>query len=255
MDLPEETRKLIERNLEAVRKDKHYNLEASERFKIYQSFGPSRLDLPEYDKHGSAFDDTEFTIFNETQFLNFNQADFTLAYLAIITVRKVIPIWKGRTDVWAIYPFDDSYIDILDYALELAEDLLNGKISFDEAGGILLNELWFMSHNFVTLDMACAYDSAMFAREAILFGGYDLNYVSNDMDAQVLASSGDFAFQAARVYCVVDANEPGQHNYHPDVAYPIIFDEIKRLEFWEWWLNEAITQAWDLAHSASISFS
>jgi hypothetical protein len=31
---------------------------------------------------------------------------------------------------------------------------------------------------------------------------------------------------------------------------PLEFDSIKRLEFWEWWLTEAIPQAWELAEKS-----
>lgn len=33
--------------------------------------------------------------------------------------------------------------------------------------------------------------------------------------------------------------------FHPN------FDPAKRLEFWQWWLTEAIPQAWELAHQSS----
>jgi hypothetical protein len=36
----------------------------------------------------------------------------------------------------------------------------------------------------------------------------------------------------------------------PDPPYEIEFDDRKRLEFWEWWLTEAIPQAWDLGQDS-----
>lgn len=65
------------------------------------------------------------------------------------------------------------------------------------------------------------------------------------LDDEQITPSLDFAAEAVKAYSAIDPNPPGKHSYPRRL--PIVFDKDKRLEFWEWWLTEAISQAWKLA--------
>lgn len=57
----------------------------------------------------------------------------------------------------------------------------------------------------------------------------------------------DFVTAAVKAYTAIDRNPLGEYKLWPDE-----FDAKKRLEFWEWWLTEAIPQAWELAKQSKL---
>jgi len=62
-------------------------------------------------------------------------------------------------------------------------------------------------------------------------------------------SDNDAAQSAVVAYSIVDDSEPGDWRTHfrKTRNKEWIFDFEKRLEFWEWWLTEAVPAAWRMA--------
>src|SRR5690349_12972936 len=114
-----ETEKLVTEYLALVNEDPDHNLEARKRLALYLSFGPSRITK---DYIG---DDKEFL---KEEFLNFTIADYALGWLAILTTKKVLPIWEK-----AASQIDEKEWIVPQTVLAMAEQALKHEINFDEA--------------------------------------------------------------------------------------------------------------------------
>ncbi len=271
MKLPIQVECLCNRFSQKVRQDINHNITAKERFEIYQNFGFSRLNLPGYTKRGVSFNGAEYRQLLENEFLNFNIVDYTLGWLAILTAKKVLPIWDRIEE----YFTDEAYSVSAHHIIGVAEALLQGKISYTEASTD--NDEFYLEGSFIsstaTNDIVCAYYSACEALRFILHGvkyRYIQNYFSTEDDK---VFGGDFfTTQALEAYTVIDKNPPGKYKVqdvdiimqdflnfkiidnisdgHQPLQLPLPLDYSleKRLEFWEWWLTEAIPQAWELAY-------
>src|SRR5690242_10587392 len=87
MELPQEVQGLVKYYLEKVRSDPKHALEEEDYHTIYKSFGPSALGEGLKGKRNKWQNWTD-----EPVILSF--ADQVLGWLAIITARKVLPIWE-----------------------------------------------------------------------------------------------------------------------------------------------------------------
>jgi hypothetical protein len=189
----------------------------------------------------------------ETNQLQFSTADLAFAWLTWVTAKKLVPIWKEHG--FEEYKFDEECCNNPFIMLEETENVLLGKHTPSEAF-CTLNVVFHQ--DLATLEMdftekmcyaiVCAYESL----ELTLFGRNSLQ--KTDMfetaDEAVNKRNLDFARLAVKAYTSIDDNEPGVwgDTTFSDVPYkPLVYLVEKRLEFWEWWLTEAIPQAWQLA--------
>ncbi|MBN9386425.1 MAG: hypothetical protein J0I20_00100 [Chloroflexi bacterium] len=248
-ELPLFTQILCNKHLRLVRNDPTYNLDPSVCNAIFTSFGPSTV--ARYKKLNSSDPDRFFIP------IILSLADRTYGWLAVITARKVLPIWdqfgieeKGDED----YSFDPTIM------LKMAEDFLLGLVEATEVKRDLSNRFY---NGVIGLESRTkkqgwlANGAAYWALAAIFQGGdYPKAY--------------QFVMEAVQAYSIEDLNEPGlwwektreteRKKYIQESAQeeiqnnnfnnyvPITTDIKKQLDFWEWWLTEAIPQAWDLAH-------
>jgi len=107
MPIPAETQQLIKQYLEKIQADPNNDLSPYERFTIYKSFG--LLARVKFEDWGKAKE------------VELQQADKGLSWLAIITVRKVSPIWdEENPDGGRLSPA---------WILSIAERYLTGKIT------------------------------------------------------------------------------------------------------------------------------
>jgi hypothetical protein len=244
MELPEITRHLIDQFLEAVRDDPQHHLKPLDRLSLYSSFGTSYREM-NYSK---------LTEQIGSGILSLSVADLALAHLAILSVQKVLPIWEKE---WVrIYKEDPETTNITVILLETAKAVLARTMNPNEAFILASNSHatvgsleWDLSYN-----AYCASASSEEALAMVLIGLWQINsqiqgkrFINiNDDETN---TSFDFAAWAAKAWSAIDENPPG--GWAVLVGYKglvnIKFDKQKRLEFWEWWLTEAIPQAWDLA--------
>jgi hypothetical protein len=163
--------------------------------------------------------------------------------------------------------------------LQIAKNLLQHNISFEEAeieyGGLYLADETVDRR--ATQEVGAAFMAAYEAVNFILFGPRSRIIPENEVDDSFVAA-------ALVAYTVTDKNPPGafavdpgavlinlaemskQIHEHgkPDPSFsmeyaeqeviPLEYNLQKRLEFWEWWLTEAIPKAWELAGQAQLYF-
>jgi len=255
MPLPPETQQLIEQSLEAVRNDPQHNLNLYQRFAIYYSFGQSRLHLPGYTKHGKDYKYDEADIVLESELEKLNNADFALGWLAILTTKKVEPIWN---EVWEQIDTEERewFIDECSFeeGLRGCERLLLGELTYREGDDSLYeNVYWTLNQaaNRTTYNIAQAYQT-LYDTVCFILNGLPGIYRGGKIVESLVAEDAhvhDFTVPAVEAYSSIDESPRGESNCYPP-PIPIKYDLSKRLEFWEWWLTKAIPQAWELAETS-----
>jgi len=243
MELAAETKELTEEYLEIVRNDSDHNISPSQRFKLYQSFGPSRIIL----SNKTTVKEVDISQYHNNikeQLLNLTTGDKTLGWLGILTSKKVLFLWES---IWQQITFDPDAVTRPEEMLELAEKLLLGKTTIDdnlfelygEFNTALNIEYW------VSYDVANTFNASYFTLEMIIYGPNNLTTNNSD---DIYDYDRDFASRAVAAYTVINSVVPSEDlTLNPAL---LKFDPQKRLEFWEWWLTEAIPQAWELAQSS-----
>lgn len=216
MKLPKQTQKLIDHYLEEVRLDPQHNIKASDRFKLYESFGPTFVDQ-------------------------------VLGWLAVITVKKVLYVWervKEQVDA------DPNLLTTPQEIIETCEKLLSNSINIDSVRDNYSDYNTGLGiQHIVTFDVANSYKAAYGALELIMFGSRIVNPSFKSNNGEVYDSNADFAERAIAAYASIDPNPPG--DFWDAGISSLSFDLLRRLEFWQWWLTEAIPQAWELASQSS----
>ncbi len=71
-------------------------------------------------------------------------------------------------------------------------------------------------------------------------------YDINDEGLEVINNNNDFSYHASEAFISSDPNPPG---WGQSLGLPIERDSEKALDFWHWWLFQAIPQAW---HTTTI---
>lgn len=136
--------------------------------------------------------------------------------------------------------------DLLDYMLFVAEKVLEGTVSHAAArqvadlSGIMLGNIPEMYE--LSLEAADVGNAAASALAQVIIGFQRFNEVLDEKpdinEFQLQDNGSDAASGAVSAYA----------NIYEDFEF-IEVDLEKRLEFWDWWLTQAIPQAWELAPS------
>ncbi|OJW00800.1 MAG: hypothetical protein BGO39_20400 [Chloroflexi bacterium 54-19] len=220
MQPPVEVQNLCQRYLEKVRHAPEYELMDEDRLEIYLKFGHSLI------------------LNNSTSIRlpDFTKADFVLCWLAFLTAKKVSFICK-RKSVFSEWD-DTSEAEEVKNILRAVQAYLNKRMTFDEANNVL-QEHWFFYRPDITYDVLCAWRASMNVLEITLFG--------KDYYVELVPGFDTFTIQAVEAYTVIDYNLPGEGD-EDEPPIPLDYDISKRLRFWEWWLIEAIPQAWELVN-------
>jgi hypothetical protein len=270
MTLPPETENLITSLLERVKSDPNHLITAPDRLRIYRSLGPSRVQFSEKDikewqsltfvwkKHPFDFlddastwvkpapvDENSLIDSYKTRLQTYSKADHVLNWLAILTVEHVLFIWEDWD--WKLYIFSNRPKRNARKIINTAKRVLNKTIPFKKAFDLFCEDfnLGLNVDKGVPYHVYSVYEAAYYAFDFIVT--YDNSYwvkfgVTND-NYDEAEYSQDFVMSSIKAYTSIDPNPPGEYK-----LWPLKFDLEKRLEFWVWWLNEAIPQAWELAH-------
>jgi len=272
MKLPSKVQASCVKFLAAVRYEPAHDIKIEDRFSIYNSFGPSRIHHPSYTKGCGDFNHLDYFQYIKDEFLNSNINDYILSWLAVISARYVLPL------VNRVWPQISEKGELVSpqQILEVAEKLLRKDITFDAAYEQFDEFYWSNEavSKSATYDVACAFSSAYSALEFILYG---LRSRPPFVNGSEIIGGDIFIFNALEAYNSIDRNSPGEYQVkesdviikdflafriieNPPPGYqfsnepiPIEYDVQKRLEFWEWWLTEAIPQAWELAQQSISS--
>jgi hypothetical protein len=247
-----ELKELINSYLELLHKDEHYHLTPIHRVNLYKVFGHSN--------YPDTFDEVQTQIGKVKSIKEYlRQADFTFSWLGIITAQKALPIWEnsflptGKDLV-------NARIDLPHRMLMLAENVLNDAIDLEEAFyDATYGVFYHLSGNAYSqvnekAAWACkaAYDALCLVFLGVPGMDYKKKCINLEDDYKFYQGCRDFAKMAVNSYSALDENPMMNRHYlvTEKLYKPVRFDVEKRLEFWEWWLTEAIPQAWELAEKS-----
>jgi|GEM_PF-980021 len=174
------------------------------------------------------------------------------AYLALITAQRVLPLWQ------VAFPSDDMPKRML----VLAEGVLRRTVDTEVAAREMA-DAWYHhpqsgdSEEYVLWHIYCAGEAALNAVSEAL-GKNPLaeriqDYTSANHKDPIYIKDAETITDNDLVYGVADTASSAAIAYAGRIdggdGYLIDSpsDPEKRREFWEWWLTEAIPQAWELA--------
>jgi Immunity protein Imm5 len=234
MQLPEQSQKLVTHYLDKVRQDPAHHLKPIERLEIYESFNSDNDEVGR-----KAF-----------------------VWLHILSARKVEKIWNTG--------INDYYLrELGSQLLTLAEDILTGLVSKNSK--IVKRVADSTYHAFGNIEdfpdnVVCSITAAEDAfNVAIGFKPFkpveidDETLDENLWDEQVWDAPSNAMRAYANFYGYYEENE-NEEAEEVEISGQMTriltnaivsgkSDPQKRLEFWEWWLTEAIPQAWEIAHT------
>jgi hypothetical protein len=220
MELPTALRDAVANALVFVRQHPQHELNPGYRQAIYAVYGP--LDAP---STGGATP--------ESQLLDV-AGNRRRAVVSLMAAQRVLPYWKQA--------MSDS--DMLDVLLADAQQLLHTQAGRQKAKEDAQAAWLYTDEVLATqLDLPRRVSAAAFAAVVALqttlwgvafFGEYaNLSWSDYHLDSEAI----DIARRDAASWAALSA---ANGRYFDEDA-----DHAKRLEFWEWWLNEAVPQAWE----------
>ncbi len=258
MKLPEQTQHLIDQYLQELRRDPEHHLSGDKRSDIYETFNSSRLkqvselwDKADYVIYTDKPNPGDYKQLLKASFLNITKADFALYWLAVLSVEHVLSVYENFDTT--LHEDNEKFDKKLPRKiLELAIKALYQEISFDEACQNLSNQFdntYGYAASWLTYEVYCVYEAACYVLNFIL--NHELTYqLVPEPDEIADSNFQDFALSAMKAYSARDKNLSGEWN-NAEHKLPVEFDKQKRLEFWEWWLTEAIPQAWESANRSA----
>lgn len=210
MYVPNEMQALIDRGLFKIKNDSKHDLNLGFREAIYWSFGPYR-----FGKKDSSIDGHKRRV-----------------ALASIVTRRVLPIWVRE------WPTDTKPQTIL---TEVEQIMKTPRNQVDEdVVSESLARYWEYIDNLIERTRNLAGIVGLAAVKTLSLALWDDFADSEDIDYELLDSdeftNNDTHFLAAAAYS-------GGPPY--SIALAQNSDAQKRHEFWEWWLNDAVTAAWN----------
>lgn len=250
MELPLAVKQILDRYLELVRNSSNHILTGIERLKIYESFGFSIILGSEKIEPRHVNDRVQYL---KNQFSNFTIADYTLSWLAVLTAEYSLHIWK-ESSVKSSLKKGQSITP--PRILNSAKGVLQNTVTFESAYNDLCEDFNLALNicDYVTYNVYCVYEAAFLALELIITqNALRLNNKIASTNDEVAWFNDDFVSASLKAYTTSDPNIPGDWTDGVDSGLPIKFDPQKCLEFWEWWLTEAIPQAWELAQQTNTS--
>jgi len=285
VELPELTVYLLDKYLKllAERQERQLlpTLTKKEIKVLLHSFGPSRLELPSMARQGKNHSQEENERYLNRRLANLTLADKVMAHLGIFTVEKVSPVWQDWD--WNKSRFGaDPTLDPFEM-MKVANGLLTGKTTAGD-GYYLYCEDYNFGFNLddeLPYQVFCVFHTCFEVVGLVLFNKQsdweetrDLLELEGDLNLplfeQILSTSIEeeekeleatfdrrnqsFAILASHAYAVEDLTEAGnweeKFKLRKSGAFlsSLKIDHSKLLEFWQWWLKEAVPAAWELAH-------
>lgn len=174
---------------------------------------------------------------------------------------------KRPNDKPVSYPylgyFENISSELIIYCmLQVASGLISGSFPVDDAYEKYTWDFVALGNEYITpYQVSCVYGTALSLIGWVLLMSEDdwrnefLYETENESKTISESFSGQFPNAAALTYCATDLREPNS-DYKSEIYPEIDFEEHPELlrvdrrklkEFWEWWLREAIQQAWQKA--------
>jgi len=199
--LPTQIQRMCERFLAELRQDPQHHFNIANSFALYRRIG--KLNFFEL---SSNLNSGGMPITTSGHLSRFTVADYLICWLAILTARKVLPIWNR---IWGQIEFDPNTVVSVEKMLWLAEAILKNEtdinyvfnIEYDEynLGGNIT--LW------TSYDVACAYKCAYKALLLTLHGSAsstDITGVYLPIENDKIVHTNNFIFLALHAYSSLD---------------------------------------------------
>lgn len=248
-----EAKTLIEACVREVESSPHHILSAESRRRVYDTLWPLR-------HSGFAF----FEDLRRTSGSNRPKWYGSFARFVVLTAQYSLPVWERFVDQATAEKRKSYELDGLPYKmLDVAWQVLADTMNADDASALLCSDFY--------LGMSGVNHLYPYPVSRAVLATYDA------LDMTLYGNFRDIAWNAVEAYTAFDENGDGvwAQNYFPIssinpkfyAAYfldedtvndrmtgypsiylppiPIRYDEDKRLEFWRWWLTEAIPTALD----------
>jgi hypothetical protein len=248
-DLPPHLRGLLQQTWENFRIDSHLHLSPQSRLHLYDALTG---------QHEGTFFELCCDIHMDSRMKDFH------AYhvLGFITANKVLPIWKHEMERFMsqFQDWDPCYrlpITILKSA-EMAltgssEGEINEMITKEDECADSVATLPIILGN-LREEFCHPHYMALRTTYDVHLASYDISPLSlhyihskftpdtTDEELDKINTNYDFSYHACESFISKDPNPLG---WGQSLGLPIERDSEKALEFWHWWLFEAIPQAWN----------
>lgn len=229
--LPTEIRRLIDETLAAVRNDSLHEMGQDRRRRIYEAL----WSRPPGEK--------------------------ACKWLAVMSARRVQPIYR-ETVAASSFADDEFVVSLLDRIISVAEKVLTGELSLEDVRrGEESGDIEDFYHSIL---VAAEKEFPRYVWLAALAADYArleaMGYKPLDtrISGEVPDESGNMLITRSDTW--TDTRLAGSGCHADDAAVDAAFafakcitreqyDSSKVLEFWEWWLTEAIPEAWTKALS------
>ncbi len=243
MSISSTTQKAIALALSEIENHPDGKLSPISRLAIYDSFG-DRINL------------THLTQTGTDQFELFTEGYKRYTYLNLLAVMHVLPIWDEDIPRFLrATPSNLSGIAQLPhYILQNSQAILQGSISLSalqqlkpELSQAIESLPIFFKYNVMEVAIA-AYSFFLTVNRhtpfnLISYSATETNVATaTDVSLYNNSSNWDVAWHASQASCAIDLDPIGTQ----EERHPIEYDHQKRVEFWQWWLQEAIPQACQL---------
>ncbi len=226
--------------VENIRQKSSHSLTQGERYDLFRLLDPRIFVLPYIEVDLSAMAD-------------FVQSKMSVGYrcyirLMNIGARRVLGTWDTRMP--HILRNDPTFGTDLPYRLlSASEEFLTRKSTYLQAGGML--DEGYHALGAIAYDMPysvwCAANSAYSALSASLGNVPSLSQKMEDSSTDIVHGwdASMFAFYA---FALLDSPDKLAVDVLTSKLHePFEFDKTKSLLFWEWWLTEALDNAWETA--------
>ncbi len=242
MSLSSATQTAIALALSEIENDPERKLSPKNRLAIYDSLG-DEINL------------THLTQTGASKFESFTDGYKRYTYLNVLAVMRVLPIWDAdmpRSQQETPSNFA-GIVQLPHYILQNAQATLQGNSSpavlqkLEQELPMAIDALpMFFKYNVIEVAIA-AYGFFLTANHHTPFNSknnlrktINLETVT-DVDLYNSGSNWDVAWHASQAICAIDKDPIGAKERNA-----IEYDTQKRLEFWQWWLQEAVPQACEI---------
>jgi len=151
------------------------------------------------------------------------------AFLASLAIRHVLPIWNKA------FPNDDTPEKILAEADQVMNGAVNEEVAIKDIDQFW-KYLWKLASSTKNMAVAVGLGAVQALATAIQDESFDPDNIDYDATDSQEFDNNDASFFAAVAY----ANGPTW-----EVVAEAESNPVKRQEFWEWWLAEAVPAAWE----------
>jgi hypothetical protein len=244
---------ILKKNYDFVHNEPNHRLFLLQRTQLYTAFGLSN--------HPQSYEEEkEKEKLLKKDILSLTLADRICAWLDILSVKKVLDSFGAgilsRKERSITANIDVDVLNIIPSTiLTTAERLLLGEINASSAWKLLNNDFHYAAdtiHNVYNYSSAFIFNAACDALAMALgipqYDGVPIKiFTEQFINPRTEIVAGESSSEVMAAFAAEDRTPIHLWNEWEVRKY----SATKKLEFWDWWLSEAIPQAWELAQQSA----